>query len=226
MRLGHATALVIVHTCRLTDHTPCVGSNLCLQTYQCMSGTCTGSNPKTCTPSDTCHTSTCDPGSGNCIAGTLGNGAACTMTQTTASACTDAINKGIPWLVAQVTTDGNGNYYWNSYSASAATGLALIVLQTYALQCGYSPFDTTSGVGTTVYCGNSTTPYVNYSSYIIKGLNWVFSQVQGSMASLSCNGCDGYGGALYTNGITLAAVAAGSDPTQKVPNNSGIYPIA
>jgi hypothetical protein len=49
------------------DGTACTDNNACTQTDMCVAGTCTGSNPITCTASSTCSTSTCNPGSGQCV---------------------------------------------------------------------------------------------------------------------------------------------------------------
>jgi hypothetical protein len=49
------------------DGTPCNDGNGCTQTDSCLAGTCTGSNPLVCTPSDVCSTSSCSPASGQCI---------------------------------------------------------------------------------------------------------------------------------------------------------------
>lgn len=59
----------------------CTGtdSNLCNQTHTCQSGSCVGSNPKTCTASDQCHAAgTCNPATGTCSNPTGNEGQACT----------------------------------------------------------------------------------------------------------------------------------------------------
>jgi RHS repeat-associated protein len=60
------------------DGTACTGSNKCLQAYACAGGTCTGSNPVTCTASDQCHVQgTCDPSSGACSNPAASDGTSC-----------------------------------------------------------------------------------------------------------------------------------------------------
>src|SRR5207247_365741 len=45
--------------------TSCNDGNSCTQTDTCQGGSCTGSNPVTCTPSDQCHIAgVCDPATG------------------------------------------------------------------------------------------------------------------------------------------------------------------
>jgi YD repeat-containing protein len=62
----------------LPDGTPCPGGDKCNQVYECSSGTCTGSSPVTCTPSDSCHApGTCDPATGSCSNPAVANGTAC-----------------------------------------------------------------------------------------------------------------------------------------------------
>ncbi|HVW27339.1 MAG TPA: MYXO-CTERM sorting domain-containing protein [Polyangiaceae bacterium] len=59
--------------------TACNDGNACTQTDSCQSGTCTGTNPVTCTALDQCHTAgTCDTTSGVCSNPTKTNGTACT----------------------------------------------------------------------------------------------------------------------------------------------------
>jgi hypothetical protein len=49
------------------DGTACNDGNGCTQTDTCLSGSCTGGNPKTCGGADGCHNAgTCDPTSGTC----------------------------------------------------------------------------------------------------------------------------------------------------------------
>jgi uncharacterized repeat protein (TIGR01451 family) len=61
-----------------TDGSACNDGNACTQTDTCQSGTCTGSNPVTCTASDQCHDAgTCDPGSGQCSNPAKADGSGC-----------------------------------------------------------------------------------------------------------------------------------------------------
>jgi RHS repeat-associated protein len=58
--------------------TTCNDGNSCTQTDTCQSGTCVGSNPVTCAPSDPCHTAgTCDPSAGTCSNQTAPDGTGC-----------------------------------------------------------------------------------------------------------------------------------------------------
>jgi|GEM_PF-4087753 len=81
----------------VADNTPCDDGNACTQTDTCQSGTCTGGNLKTCTPSNSCHTSVCNPTTGNCDESQkqdntpCDDGNACTQTDTCQSGtCTGA----------------------------------------------------------------------------------------------------------------------------------------
>jgi N-acetylneuraminic acid mutarotase len=81
---------VCSYTSFKTSGTACNDGNLCTQTDQCNgSGTCVGSNPKTCNPLDQCHNAgTCNPADGVCsnpakTDGTTCNDSnACTQTDT------------------------------------------------------------------------------------------------------------------------------------------------
>lgn len=58
--------------------TTCDDGNACSRTDTCQAGTCTGSNPVTCSASDQCHLAgTCNPQSGACSNPTKPNGSAC-----------------------------------------------------------------------------------------------------------------------------------------------------
>ena len=60
------------------DGTACNDGNGCTQTDTCHGGTCTGSNPVTCTALDQCHEAgSCDPATGQCSSPTAANGTAC-----------------------------------------------------------------------------------------------------------------------------------------------------
>jgi hypothetical protein len=60
------------------DGMACIGNSKCFNAYACVSGTCTGSNPVLCAPSDQCHAvGICDPSSGACSNPSAPNGAAC-----------------------------------------------------------------------------------------------------------------------------------------------------
>ena len=205
-----------------SDGTECNDGLACTTGDTCQAGVCTGTTI-VCTASDTCHTAACDPSTGSCTSTQKGDGAVC-ITQTTSSTCTTAINQGIRWLATQQRSDGSwvDNFYYSLFSYSSSTALAVTVLENYAIQCGYSPFNASASGN----CGNSTTPYVNYNAQIVKGLNYLFANMTtGSMSSLSCNTCAGGSGTLFDNGIVMMAIAAGSDPNQVVPNNSALYPV-
>jgi RHS repeat-associated protein len=61
-----------------SDGTLCTGTNRCNQSYACVSGTCTGESPVTCTASDACHlVGTCNPSTGVCSNPTAPNGTSC-----------------------------------------------------------------------------------------------------------------------------------------------------
>jgi RHS repeat-associated protein len=63
---------------KLADGTTCNDGNACTQTDTCQSGTCTGSNPVTCTAQDQCHgVGTCNTSTGNCSNPTLADGTTC-----------------------------------------------------------------------------------------------------------------------------------------------------
>lgn len=56
----------------------CTDGNACTQTDTCQGGVCTGSNPVTCTASDSCHDAgMCNPATGTCSNPPSANGRAC-----------------------------------------------------------------------------------------------------------------------------------------------------
>ncbi|MBI4508486.1 MAG: hypothetical protein HY698_02540, partial [Deltaproteobacteria bacterium] len=58
--------------------TACNDSNSCTRSDTCQSGSCTGTNPITCSASDQCHNpGTCDPASGACLNPPKPDGTAC-----------------------------------------------------------------------------------------------------------------------------------------------------
>jgi RHS repeat-associated protein len=61
-----------------TDGTACNDGNACTRSDTCVAGTCTGSNPVTCTAQDQCHdVGTCTPATGTCTNPPKTNGTAC-----------------------------------------------------------------------------------------------------------------------------------------------------
>src|SRR5580704_8461850 len=61
-----------------TNGTACNDGNACTQTDACESGTCTGSDPVTCTASDACHVAgTCNPSTGACSNPPPADGTSC-----------------------------------------------------------------------------------------------------------------------------------------------------
>lgn len=60
------------------DGTSCNDGDLCTQVDVCQAGSCTGTTPVMCGPSDACHLSgTCDPGTGTCDSPIGNEGGAC-----------------------------------------------------------------------------------------------------------------------------------------------------
>jgi len=60
------------------DGSACDDGNLCTQTDTCQSGSCTGSNPVSCTALDQCHNAgTCQPATGNCTNPNKPDGTGC-----------------------------------------------------------------------------------------------------------------------------------------------------
>jgi hypothetical protein len=60
------------------DGSACFDGDLCTQTDACASGTCVGSNARSCMASDQCHTAgVCDPDTGTCSNPALADGTAC-----------------------------------------------------------------------------------------------------------------------------------------------------
>jgi hypothetical protein len=58
--------------------TACNDGNACTQVDVCQDGTCVGSNPVVCSPSDQCHVAgICDPTTGACSNPTAADGTAC-----------------------------------------------------------------------------------------------------------------------------------------------------
>jgi len=62
----------------LPNGTTCNDGNACTQTDTCQSGTCTGTNPVTCSPEDACHIAgSCNPSNGICSNPTSPDGTSC-----------------------------------------------------------------------------------------------------------------------------------------------------
>ena len=59
------------------DGTACDDGDLCTLTDACQDGACVGGDPVECTPPDACHSSTCDPDSGECQVSEQPDGSAC-----------------------------------------------------------------------------------------------------------------------------------------------------
>ncbi|MFM8409900.1 MAG: hypothetical protein ACKOCT_06445, partial [Alphaproteobacteria bacterium] len=60
------------------DGSACNDANACTQSDACAAGTCTGSNPVVCTPSDSCHVAgTCSPSTGACSNPAKPDGSSC-----------------------------------------------------------------------------------------------------------------------------------------------------
>ncbi|NUO53649.1 MAG: hypothetical protein HOV80_32780, partial [Polyangiaceae bacterium] len=58
--------------------TSCNDGSMCTQTDSCQAGTCTGSNPVVCTPSDQCHAAgSCNPATGMCSNPNAPDGTSC-----------------------------------------------------------------------------------------------------------------------------------------------------
>lgn len=109
-----------------------------------------------------------------------------------------SIDTGLAWLVTQQS--GNGSWAPNEYPVSN-TGLALLKLETYALENGFeTPFDAR---------------YI-YKNNVVAGLNYIFSQ---AILDINGNGIyfkDGGSYVNYATGIVLAAICASSDPAHIV----------
>jgi hypothetical protein len=73
---------VCTDTGNLTNGTLCTGSNPCFQTYTCQAGTCTGSNPVSCSGGMTCVSGTCQ-----CPSGTMSCGGTCINVMGDANNC-------------------------------------------------------------------------------------------------------------------------------------------
>src|SRR5207247_710114 len=75
------------------DGSACNDGNACTQTDTCQSGTCTGSNPVTCTASDQCHVAgTCDTATGICSNPAKAAGTICGTTPAGACAAAPVCN--------------------------------------------------------------------------------------------------------------------------------------
>ncbi len=81
------------------DGTACDDGNGCTQTDTCQSGTCTGSNPIVCSPSDACHLAgTCIPATGACTNPQQPDGTACDdgNSCTSSDQCLSGACAGVP----------------------------------------------------------------------------------------------------------------------------------
>jgi hypothetical protein len=116
--------------------------------------------------------------------------------------CADAAEKGVAWLATQQKTDGS----WGSSSPyqHAATGLAVVKLETHAIDKGKSPFD----------------PTYQYHTHVVNGLKYLLKQFVTSavQAPFDTNG-NGLGVAMsgqsnYVNSIALMALTAGRGTNQ------------
>jgi RHS repeat-associated protein len=92
------------------DQTLCDDQNACTPNSMCMSGICTGQNPKVCPASDQCLDGVCNPGNGECFQQPKQDGTACNdgdaCTQT--DACQQGSCKGADPVICTVT---NPNCY-------------------------------------------------------------------------------------------------------------------
>ena len=122
--------------------------------------------------------------------------------------CLAAANRGLAWLVTGQQFDGS----WGFSLPVAATGFAVLKLETYAREIGTTPFD----------------PGFVYKDQVARGLDYLFSQAQLSPISVQPAGApDGNGNGqgiavsslMYENAIALMAVAAGAAPDRVVTTN-------
>ena len=81
------------------DGTSCSDGSACTQTDTCQAGTCTGSNPVTCTAADQCHDAgVCNPATGACSSPAKADGTSCsdgiigTYVEATSTAAADSGN--------------------------------------------------------------------------------------------------------------------------------------
>lgn len=119
----------------------------------------------------------------------------------------NAIADGITWLVAQQQADGS----WGSSNKEAHTGLAVLKLETYAIEQGLSPFD----------------PSYVYHTNVEDGLDYIFANthqvtiVMQPAGNPDTNG-NGFGIYLdswsdtYQTSIGLMAIAASDAPNRVV----------
>jgi len=122
--------------------------------------------------------------------------------------CQDAANRGLVWLVAQQKPDGSWTTQQNPI---ATTGLAVLKLETHAIDAGKSPFDAS----------------YPYSQHIIRGLNYLFLQAKAKPITAQAAGnpdtnANGIGVTVdvgtqsYEASIFLMALVAGKEPTRVV----------
>ncbi len=195
------------------DGTVCAGTNKCNQTYECIGGTCTGSNPVACVASDACHLAgTCDPATG-CSNPTAPNGTTCNDGNacTQNDLCTNGACTGSPSCVDSGTADSGTTEQppqWpqGAVLAAASVGPTSALLSWTAATdpvgvTEYSIFENGAGVGTVD--GSKRT-------YVVTGL------ATGSSYAFAVQAQNG-SGAVTTNGPTTTFIAQVPNPATVAP---------
>ncbi|MFO0592891.1 MAG: DUF4215 domain-containing protein [Polyangiaceae bacterium] len=136
------------------DGVACDDGDLCTQADACVAGVCTGSDPKTCTPVDTCHDAgVCNPASGVCSTPVRPNGSACDDQNgcTLVDTCSGGICVG-----SSPKTCAASDMCHTAGTCNPASGACSNPAKPDGSACTYQGVAAVCSAGFCVICGNGT----------------------------------------------------------------------